>query len=160
MRLRFYAVVALQIAALLGVVASREYTLHFGRTVVLATRPLDPRDPVRGDFVRLRYDISTVSTGGRRLSPGSPVWVLLRLQGGLWSAAGVEPQPPQTEGLWIRGTVRRADADSADVEYGIERYYVAEGEARRIEHLGAQHLRVEVAVDRWGRAAVRQLLID
>ena len=50
----FIVVIALQVVFLLGIVGYRETILTLGRTAVLQTVPVDPRDLVRGEFVELR----------------------------------------------------------------------------------------------------------
>ena len=47
-------------AVILGFVALKEYTLRSGTEVLLETVPVDPRDLFRGDYVVLRYKISTI----------------------------------------------------------------------------------------------------
>ncbi|MCZ6538273.1 MAG: GDYXXLXY domain-containing protein [Chloroflexi bacterium] len=56
----FIVVIALQVVFLLGIVGYRESILILGRTAVLETVPVDPRDLFRGEFVVLRYEISTI----------------------------------------------------------------------------------------------------
>ena len=58
----FIVVIALQVVFLLGIVGYRETILTLGRTAVLQTVPVDPRDLFRGEFVVLRYEITTLGT--------------------------------------------------------------------------------------------------
>ena len=51
---------ALQVVALAYMAAEREWVLRTGRTIYLRTAPIDPRDAMRGDYVRLSYQISRV----------------------------------------------------------------------------------------------------
>ena len=60
MRLTSFGIVALQLVFILGLVAYKEVTLRFGTEVMLQTVPVDPRDLFRGDYVTLRYGISTL----------------------------------------------------------------------------------------------------
>ena len=53
-------VLTLQSAWLLGTAIQQEGILHVGKLVLLETQPVDPRDPLRGDFVRLNYKISNI----------------------------------------------------------------------------------------------------
>ena len=46
-------VIGLQVAWILGTVARQEYGLARGATALLETRPVDPRDLLRGDYVIL-----------------------------------------------------------------------------------------------------------
>ena len=62
-----FAAVALFIAivqtAILGyMIEGRASILRSGTEVLLKTAPVDPRDLLRGDYVILTYDISTIST--------------------------------------------------------------------------------------------------
>ncbi|HIA16964.1 MAG TPA: hypothetical protein EYN72_09330, partial [Dehalococcoidia bacterium] len=59
----FIAVIAVQIVFLLGLVGYRESILSLGRTAVLETVPVDPRDLFKGEYVTLRYEISTIGEG-------------------------------------------------------------------------------------------------
>src|SRR6476469_3799674 len=50
--------VAAQVLYVLGVAGAGYATTALGQHIVLATTPVDPRDLLYGDFVRLRYTIS------------------------------------------------------------------------------------------------------
>ena len=65
----FIVVIALQVVFLLGIVGYRETILTLGRTAVLQTVPVDPRDLFRGEFVVLRYEITTLGTA-ENVPPG------------------------------------------------------------------------------------------
>jgi uncharacterized membrane-anchored protein len=60
MRWKFVLFVLLQVALLLGIIAYRQYWVATGEKILLRTAPVDPRDIFRGDYVSLRYDISTL----------------------------------------------------------------------------------------------------
>ena len=59
----FGAAGLIQIALIGLMVADRVMILRTGVDVALQTRPLDPRDFLRGDYVVLGYDISSVPAG-------------------------------------------------------------------------------------------------
>lgn len=61
----FIVVIVLQVVFLLGMVGYRESILALGRTAVLQTVPVDPRDLLRGEFVVLRYEISVLGPVGK-----------------------------------------------------------------------------------------------
>jgi uncharacterized membrane-anchored protein len=52
-----------QIALLTLMIIDRVQILRDGTEVTLQTRPVDPRDLLRGDYVVLRYDISQLPAG-------------------------------------------------------------------------------------------------
>ena len=157
----FWIVVGLQMVALLGFVGVREVTMQTGREVVLETTPVDPRDVFRGDYVVLRYEISTVSACC--FDVGDAVYVSLERQGDVWQATDVGDTPPAADaGPYIRGRVTRADRaqgrPSLEIEYGIESYFVPEGTGREIEQARGK-LRVVAVVDGWGTAQIKSLVL-
>ena len=60
MRLKFILLVLLQVVLLIGIIAYRQHWVATGEKILLRTAPVDPRDIFRGDYVSLRYDISTL----------------------------------------------------------------------------------------------------
>src|SRR5687768_14587272 len=60
MRKRTILAAALQVLALAYMAGERELVVSMGRTIYLRTAPVDPRDVMRGDYVRLNYEISRV----------------------------------------------------------------------------------------------------
>lgn len=172
-RLLVVACVLAQALALVWMAAGREYIVRFGETVYLRTAPLDPRDPWRGDFVRLDYDISTIGVKQMRgdLKKGSAgkgrkvFAVLNKGAGGLASLAYATTIKPET-GLFIRGRLRhrwrfRRAVSAAEVKYGIEQLFVEQGKGRAIEkQRGAREglqipLEVEVALSRRGTGVIK-----
>ncbi len=165
-------VAALQIGFLLSMIAGRAAVLRSGQEVVLAVEPVDPRDLLRGDYVILGYNISRVPAG---LFPGMPAesageddrTVFVRLKA---DADGVfqpiaasfdertQPAPApgeidirgSTHSRWSPGTAFVA------VRYGIERFYVPEGEGREIERdMRQRSFRMKVAVAADGTAQIK-----
>jgi uncharacterized membrane-anchored protein len=60
MRSKFILLVLLQVVLLIGIVAYRQYWVASGEKILLKTAPVDPRDIFRGDYINLRYEISTL----------------------------------------------------------------------------------------------------
>ena len=165
-------VALLQIGFLVSMIASRAAVLRHGQEVVLAIEPVDPRDLLRGDYVTLTYNISRVpaalfaemppqgAEGGRRT-----VHVRLKPdENGVFqpvaASHGAKPQAAPGEGeVDIVGTTRsRQGAATAfiHVRYGIERFYVPEGEGRAIEaDLNQRAFRMKVAVAQDGTAQIK-----
>ena len=91
-RLVFFGIVLFQLVILLGMIGFNEATFAFGKSVVLQTVPVDPRDLFRGHYVVLRYKISTLSgiPELRNIHEGDKVYVHLEQRGDVWEAiAGV-----------------------------------------------------------------------
>ena len=169
----FGAAILIQLALLAAMVVDRAQILREGREVKLQTRPVDPRDFLRGDYVVLNYDISSVPvqtvSGGIPAEAGERVlWVRLKKQeDGFWTVteSSFHELPPQPETVILRSqpfySGGLAVGDSMRVEYGIERYYVPEGEGKPIEEArNGGNVAIAVRVSPDGSAQIRSLLVD
>ncbi len=172
-RWAFLAVVLLQLLFLLGLAAYKEVNLRTGQLVVLQTVPVDPRDLFRGDYVILRYQVSTLSEPQVYLNqlyntrPGDTVYVRLskETKGGqeVWGAVEVARQPGSGWEFFLKGRLTRFDpsAPVAEVEYGIESYFVPEGQGPSLEQAAqAGTLLVRARVSGFGEAVIQDLLLD
>lgn len=108
---RIAIVLVVQTALLAGMIGIKQYTLSTGIPVLLETRPVDPRSLLRGDYARLHYAISTLSTaqleGDDHYRIGDEIFVTLQQQGRYWQAVAIHryrPGPPGAQ-LVIRGKV-------------------------------------------------------
>ena len=160
---------ALQTLWVLGTVIHQEHLLRHGRVVLLTTQPVDPRDPLRGDFVRLNYDISDVPrdkfspsvTGdlpvGTKvfvgIAPGTnQFWQVTRA-----STEDFTPAPNEirlvgkTAGWWRK----HGQGQPIHLVYGLEQYFVAEGTGHP-----AGKLTVEAAVTAAGQAGIKAVYVD
>ncbi len=147
-----------------GFIATKEYTLRTGQEVLLKTIPVDPRDLFRGDYVILRYDISTIDTaeiesGGEEYEKGDKVYLSLETKEKYASPRFLHTSPPG-EGLYIKGTVRDVRGTRLTIEYGIESYFVPEGEGIIIEREVDRDVDIKASIDKSGRAVIKMLLID
>lgn len=174
----FLAAGLLQIALIALLVIDRASILRNGIEVTLQTGPVDPRDFLRGDYVSLSYRISRISAYDLwgKPSEGRNTTVYVKLApdaDGVYSAKSVSREPITVTGgeVTIRGRATRgADCgsdrrtfcpnDLLTVSYGIERYFVPEGEGRVIEQARGRRLQIVAAVTPSGRAAIKRLLID
>jgi uncharacterized membrane-anchored protein len=176
-RVLLYALAALiQVTAIGLIVYDRVRVLREGSEVTLQTRPVDPRDFLRGDYVVLNYEISSLPAGALKDAPsqgrGTPVFVkLVRRPSGFHEAVSVHAEPvPVAEGeALIRGRVtygatcgstHREFCERLQIGYGIERYFVPQGEGREIERSRNEgKVSVVAAVTPAGRAAIKRLLL-
>jgi uncharacterized membrane-anchored protein len=175
-RAALYAAAALiQVAFIAAMVLDRAGILREGTEITLQTRPVDPRDFLRGDYVQLRYDISSVrldaSAGTSVPARNTPVFVkLVPNPDGYYAAvsAHLEPVPLAAGEVLIKGQVAygvRCGADTycqtVQVTYGLERYFVPQGEGHLIESARNQgKVSIVAVVTPAGRAAIKRLLID
>ncbi|MCK1515664.1 GDYXXLXY domain-containing protein [Bradyrhizobium sp. 190] len=173
----FGAAALIQIALLTVMIIDRVQILREGTEVTLQTRPVDPRDLLRGDYVVLGYDISQLPAGKLLDQPTGArnpmVYVKLAPdRDGLYQAVSVHAEPVAVTSpeVLIRGRVAdgatckssgRAFCDKLRIRYNLESYFVPEGEGLKLEQLRNQSkLTVVAAVLPSGRAAIKRLLID
>lgn len=176
--IRFVGAAFVQVALIALMVGDRIAILREGTEVTLQTRPVDPRDFLRGDYVEMAYTISRLPAGELKDQPssGRGAYVFVKLAPnaeGFYEAVSVHAKPitvTPPERL-IRGTVGYSAACGRDthhvfcemlnIRYGIERYFVPQGEGLMIED-ARNHNKVAIvaAVMPDGRAAIKRLLID
>jgi len=157
-------VIGLQVAWVLGTVATQEARLHSAPTVLLETRPVDPRDLLRGDYVILNYKISTIPLNlfEPRLRaappPGKMVHAVLERRGQFHEAVSASLEFPKASPgqVVIRGTAAHGwQSDAVRIAYGLERYYVREGTGNP-----SGKLTVEAAIAKSGQASIKQVFLD
>ena len=160
-------ILALQTAWILGTSVVQERALVSGRLVLLETRPVDPRDLLRGDYVILNYKISDVPLAlfsppqTNELPPGQTVYVALEPRGQFHEVvqAATEPITPSAGQVVLKGRIQtrwgRNNRTSAHLDYGLERYYVREGSGNP-----RGKLTVQVAVPDSGNGRIKQVFVD
>jgi uncharacterized membrane-anchored protein len=170
----FWGAIALQVLVLISLVGIHGYTLATGRPVMLKTAPVDPWDPLRGEYINLSYEISRLEQGKVTMTAsayrqGETVWVLLQPEGQYWNAILVDGRRPliSDQQIALRGTVEIYNQGYSGqpaqlwVRYGIEQFYVPEGEAHGLPGNGDRvNMAVEAVVDDFGRAALHRVYLD
>jgi uncharacterized membrane-anchored protein len=164
------AIVLLVQTGVLGqMVVSRMQHLQNGREIVLKAVPVDPRSLFRGDYVILNYDISRVPrTGGDELRNGDVRYVTLIETGVGWRLKRTSLSYPAAVApgeVVLRGEVINAwpgdTGTTVELHYGIESYFVPEGQGLELEQkVRTGDLKVIVAVDAGGKAAIKGLVLD
>ena len=159
----FVAVLGLQTAWILGTTFVQEHGLASGTLVMLETRPVDPRDLLRGDYVTLNYKISDIPLSAfapqtNTPAPGTTVYVVLEPRGQFYEVAKASSEPIVAElgQVILRGIAQGWwSQSSAHIGYGIERYYVREGAGNP-----RGKITVQVAVPKSGRAQIKNVFVD
>jgi uncharacterized membrane-anchored protein len=177
LRNRLLVIILIQTLILAGMIAKRQWTLASGTPVVLKTQPIDPRSLFRGDYVTFNYEISRLKLneleGDDEFRRHDTIYVVLEPGEPYWRARAVYRTPPPGQ-LALRGTVQyvadywwnpQTGASEAmphiNVRYGIEDYFVPEGEGRVLERpVEGEEISLRVAVDRFGTGAIQALLIN
>ena len=169
------AIVALaQTTVLAAMVIDRVRLLSSGREITLPIVPVDPRDLFRGEYVRLGYDVGRVPTRlleGPAPGPNTGFYVTIEKNAdGAWQPVKVTRDLPRetspdrvalkgrTAFDWVLWTSPNA---THQVRYGIESYFVPEGEGKRLETTAREkRMAALIAVDAKGNAAIKGLVID
>lgn len=138
-----------------------------GKVILLETRRVDPRDMLRGDYLILIYKISDVPTNlfsppvKEDLPPGTKVFVALAPGTNQFyevTRASTNEFAPFTNEVLLRGVSANVwwfTTNAIQVEYGLERYYVAEGTGNP-----TGKLTVQAVVPASGRATIKQVFVD
>lgn len=178
--IRIALVVALQTIALAVMVGMKQYTLNTGTPIVLKTEPIDPRSLFSGDYVRLNYSIRRLNleqlAGDDVFDYHDRVYVVLERRDSYWEAVSVhhgrlEAAPGQViiKGevengfgtVWSSADNRRDKLKTIEVRYGIENYFVPEGEGRDLERpKPGEVVSIRVMVDRFGNAGINAVLVN
>lgn len=163
----FILVLALQSAWILGTTFVQERALATGTAILLETRPVDPRDLLRGDYVILNYKISDVATNlfspplTRLLENGETVYVALAQRGEFHEAvrASVERLDAGKDEVVLKGRSHSwwngAQQGTVHLEYGLEQYYVREGTGNP-----RGKLTVQAVVPASGHPSIKQVFLD
>jgi uncharacterized membrane-anchored protein len=178
---RFILAALVLCGLILATVVQRAAILRSGQEARLELTPVDPRDLFRGDYVVLTYRIGTVNLpldGTTAFTRGQQVFVTLRPDASnLSRAVAISAERPAVTGddIVISGFVispsacMLSDTGASDcklgtravgVRYGLESYFVPQGEGKKIEQTARGQLEVVAAVVPSGQAAIKRLLID
>lgn len=159
-----YLTGALLLTVILGaMVVDRVQHLRHGREIVVAIRPVDPRDLFKGDYVRLDFDITPPTLpyrDGFAPHDRADVYVTLapRDGEGQWRVNALSPALPNVTPQQV---VLKAKLTGSRLRYGIERYYVPEGTGPKLENdARTGKLAAILAIDARGRAAIKGLKLD
>ena len=153
-RIAFVVVVAAMAVLPLGIIGYNELKLATGDEIRLKVQPVDPLDFFRGEYVALTYAIARAQVPDG-LGPGSTVYVPLRQENDVWTGSTAVIQKPGDATTYIRGRYT-----GGSIEFGIETFYVEEGQARRYERAMAEGtLYADVVLDDDGGARLDDLVI-
>ncbi len=163
-------------AGVLGfMVYSQESIIKRGTSITLRTAPIDPRDPFRGDYVRLRFAINNLNNAPTRWQPanyqprkGDTVYAVLSEQpSGVHELTYFTNTIPGTtrasQSIMLRGRVtgdNHRSTQQQQVKFGVEQLFVEQGKGLDIEKRqgvrgGMQNaMHVTVAVGNKGKAVL------
>lgn len=160
----FILIATFWLIIIVGFIGMKEFTLRTGKEVLLETVPVDPRDLFRGDYVILRYKISTLDLNKipddyTDFKTGDKIYLSLNTENDYGAPAKVYRNSPSKGVLFLKGQVKYVRKKKLTVEYGIESYFVPEGQGKKIERAQRGELDVKVSIDKFGNAAIKSLLL-
>ncbi|MER8749329.1 GDYXXLXY domain-containing protein [Mesorhizobium sp. M1050] len=165
-----------QIGFLGWIIAGRAAILRNGKEVLLKVEPIDPRDLLRGDYVVLGYEISRIPVKMiTNIPPGKfssdDTMIVVRLSkgaDGYWQPMtawfGKAPTPAAAGEVDIVGHVAegwdlRGDVTTIAPDYGIERFYLPEGEGTAIQNdMRVRPFGIRLALASDGTAQIKALV--
>lgn len=163
--LKYFLMALLPMCVLLYTPISNYIVLQFGEKILLETRPVDPRDILRGDYVVLEYEIENIPD---EMMPeevrneydyrarGRDVYVSLVRDGdGIATVSSVSMERPQ--GPFLKAKVVTSWRFAGNVDYNLGVYYVPEGTGRELEDaIRENRVLADVRVLR-GRGVIKKL---
>lgn len=166
----FLLAILFQVLLLFSFQAKKEISTQRGVKIVVSTIPVDPRSLFRGDYINLNYEFSGINLDKVKhdrtyFHRGQKVFVKLSKVGDDWKAVRVSSKPIKDIGpdeVVLRGSVgKRPRRKSINVAYGIESYFVPEGEGKYIEkEMFKKRVKVELSIDKKGYASAGKIFID
>jgi len=162
------ATIVFQFFILTGMYVNAALPLWTGKEIKISTIPVDPRSMFRGNYARLRYDISQLDTHhfpeSDELRNGEVVYIVLKPSTtGLYEfSKGVLKKPDS--GVFLRGRIENRHYEkkvkSFRIKYGIEAYFAPKEKALALE----KNLRVSgvavLMVTKEGRARLKDVVPD
>ena len=182
-KILFPIVVAAQLFVLVFMIAKQELLLANGSKVLLKCEPIDPRSLFSGDYVILNYEISRIGSDITSKSDirgiyeleGKDIYVALKLKANdmYYHVAAISDnfdELKQNYSIIIRGRVEEAIISEIEgngggvefqlrVKYGVESYFVPQGEGKKIEDR-LSSVSIEVSISDNGDSAISKLFIE
>lgn len=135
---KFFLSISILIIILGGALYYQEKVIRNGEITILKTRPIDPRDLLRGEYVTLHYEIENdkkVAHVVSTLHNNTKLYIKLSedTQGIAHVESATAQKPYSLDGLWIVGEVHDQQVHFP----ALEQFYVPEGAGESIESLGS-----------------------
>jgi uncharacterized membrane-anchored protein len=128
-----------QLLVLTGMVGLSAMPLWTGKEIKVKTIPVDPRSMFRGNYARLKYNLSEISVeqSSIKIRNGEVVYVsLLETENGLLEFSKASLTKPEA-GTFLRGRIQthrfNTNQKKYNVKYGIEAFFAPKEKALALE---------------------------
>jgi uncharacterized membrane-anchored protein len=143
----------------------RRFAPGAGASILVKTIPVDPRDLLRGQYLRLRYPFGVAKGRFTRKTVGkAPIWVTLRARKRNLGErdqrvfhepvffSDTKPDSVKSNDVVIQGFI----TDGRRIEFGIEKYFVSEGTPTPAQ----ESVTVRLRIDQIHRPRIEQVYVN
>lgn len=171
---KYISAIILQVSILFLVILFKYIILSGGTEVLFHVAPIDPTDPLRGDYIVFKYsqisEIDDYLISGRKPSVGDTIYVFLYKSGKTWHPINATTiSPEDSDELFIKGRVERiqnnfdsnyhrVESKKYIVKYGIEEYFIPEGTGS--DYSAKNYIYARVAIDDSGNSVLKKLEVE
>lgn len=170
LRVKFGAVVLLQVLLLTFIVVRYEYTVARGIPILLKVVTFKQGNilSLRGEHFILSYEISnirldTIKNMAGSLSQDDTVYCQLVKEEKFWRVIAIDKtfHPTTPTEVWLKGKVVSFEGNQVQVAYGIEKIFIPEGTGDYLEReLNVEKLFAEIRVTSGGVGVIKQLVVN
>lgn len=170
-RNKFIVAIGVQVGIIFFIIFLKLLILTGGEEVLLKIRPVDPRDPFRGDYITFQYDISRIKGNSfqslglqEKIKYGDKIYVPLVKKGNYWIKNGSVSKDKPNAGIFINGTIKDIKwgenlPEEIFISYGIEEYFIPENSGRGVNFNGLDTF-AKVVLDKSGNAVLKSIYVN
>lgn len=131
----FFILIAAQLYVPASMIIEREAILEHGEVYLFKTAPIDPRDPFRGQYIRLNFENNSyVPSDISRFEQGQEIFVKLNKdKDNVAIVAGVSSKKPGATN-YLKAEISHIANDRIFIEYPFTRFYMEESKALKAEN--------------------------
>jgi uncharacterized membrane-anchored protein len=127
------------------------WPLITGKEIILATRPVDPYDLFRGQYLAINYEINSLPEISG-VVVGDKVYISLEEDdSGIWRYKSASLVAPSRD--FISGTVKSIYNNNMNIQYGIEQFFFERG-----AEFSTANMTIKAKISSSGQARIVELL--